>query len=193
MIPKRIRQALGAVTVALLLIGCSTSPGNDTPVPAEPSVATESPGAAEPSATEDAESGGEAEESEEAPQPGSGSELADGSIAVGAVAASAEFPFPVPEGWQVLEPFTADKMGKTPIMYAMVEYPGDAKDAADLYISLLQASGFSAERYPLGEVTNQASLIASGTVNGQSYTGTMDFDVFADGLQKVAINLSEEK
>ena len=98
----------------------------------------------------------------------------------------------IPEGWEVIEPFTADKMGKTPIMYAMIEYPGDAKEAADLYTSLLLASGFSAERYPLGEVTNQASLIASGTVNGQAYKGTMDFDVFADGLQQVAINMSEE-
>lgn len=186
MIAQRIRQVLGATTVAFLLFGCSSSPSGDTPVPSEPSVA------AEPSVAEDAGSESEADESEEAPAQDSGSELAEGSIAVGAVAASAEFPFPVPEGWEVLEPFTADKMGKTPIMYAMVEYPGDAQEAADLYTSLLLASGFSAERYPLGEVVNQASLIASGTINGQSYKGTMDFDVFADGLQKVAINLSED-
>lgn len=186
MIPQRIRQVFGAVTVAFLLFGCSSSPGSDTPVPSEPSVA------AEPSAADDTDSESEADASQEPPAQDSGSELAEGSIAVGGVAASAEFPFPVPEGWEILEPFTAGEMGITPIMYAMVEYPGDAKEAADLYTSLLLASGFSAERYLPGEVTNQASLIASGTINGQAYTGTMDFDVFADGLQKVAINLSED-
>ncbi len=186
MIPQRIRQKLGAATVTLLLFGCSSSPGSNTPVPTEPSVA------AEPSATDGAEPGGEAEESEEAPTEGSAAEVPEGTIAPGAVAASTDFPFPVPEGWEILEPFTLGKLGKTPTMYASVIYPGDAQEAAALYSSLLQASGFTADRSPLGEVTNQASLVASGTVNGQAYTGTMNFDTFADGTQQVAISMSED-
>lgn len=182
MISLRIRQTLGAGAVALLLFGCSSSPETETTAPAEPAAAQSAEPTADPAP----------QESEEAPAKDSAPEAPEGTIASGAVAASANFPFPVPEGWAILEPFTPEKIGKTPTMYASVEYPGDAQEAAALYSSLLQESGFTAERYPLGEVTNQASLIASGTVNGQAYTGTMDFDVFADDIQQVAINLSED-
>lgn len=114
------------------------------------------------------------------------------SIPSGAYAASAEFPFPVPEGWSILDPFVEGKLGKDISMDGSIEYPGDAKDAAATYLDLLKAAGFDAYTYGPGELTNQASLAAEGMISGTSYTAILNFDTHADGLQRVSITAVED-
>lgn len=113
------------------------------------------------------------------------------TIPAGAYAASAEFPFPVPEGWTVLDEFTEGKLGKDITMDGSVEYPGDAKDAAVIYLNLLKDAGFNAYVYAPGELTNQASLAAEGVINDILYLAILNFDVHADGYQRVSIVAAE--
>jgi len=124
------------------------------------------------------------------PEPSAGS--SETSIPAGAYAASADFAFPVPEGWAVLEPFVEGTLGKDVAVHGSVEYPGDAKAAAATYLELLKAAGFNAYTYGPGELTNQASLAAEGTIGGTAYTAILNFDVHADGLQHVSIAVVED-
>lgn len=133
---------------------------------------------------------------ENAPEttPDSETEAAGSEVTIpdGAYAASADFPFPVPEGWTVLDKFTAGKLGKDITMDGSVEYPGDAKDAAATYLGVLKDAGFDAYTYAPGELTNQASLAAEGTINGTLYLTILNFDVHADGHQRVSITAAEK-
>ncbi|MGO3147386.1 MAG: hypothetical protein ACTIJ6_06880 [Leucobacter sp.] len=117
---------------------------------------------------------------------------AETTIPEGALAASSDFPFPVPEGWDELEPFTEEKIGKDTAMSAVYAHPGDAETAAATYETILKAAGFDAYSHPLGELTNAASLMAEGTVNGVAYAGGLDFDTNSEGVARVRINLTEE-
>lgn len=122
-------------------------------------------------------------------QPNSAS--SDTVIPAGAYAASDAFPFPIPDGWTILDPFTEGKLGKDVSIDGSVEYPGDAKAAAATYLDLLKAAGFVAYTYAPGEITNQASLAAEGSIDGTDYTAILNFDVHADGLQRVSITIVE--
>jgi hypothetical protein len=154
-----------AVGVALMLVltGCSTGPSAGNPGPQVTD--TDSP---------------------QAPTPG-----AEITIPDGAYAASSAFPFPIPNGWQVLDEFTESRLGKNVSMDASVEYPGDAKDAAATYLDLLKSAGFDAYVYGPGELTNQASLAAEGVINGILYLTILNFDLHADGYQRVSIIAAE--
>lgn len=119
-------------------------------------------------------------------------DVAKSTIPDGARAASPDFPFPVPEGWEEMEPFTEEKIGKSVAMSAIYAHPGDAETAANTYSQLLKAAGFDAYSYQLGAVTNDASLMVEGAVNGVAYKGPLDFDTDADGTSRVRINLTQE-
>lgn len=129
---------------------------------------------------------------EQEPETDTDTASSETTIPAGAYAASADFPFPVPEGWAVLYPFTEGTLGKDVSMDASVEYPGDAKEAAATYLSILTAAGFDANTYAPGELTNQASLVAKGRINDTAYTTLLNFDVHADGLQRVSITAVED-
>src|SRR5690606_8546672 len=139
-----------AVLAALSLAGCAATPELAPAEPAEPSVAV-----GEESTTTDG--------SDDDAAPAAG----ETTIPDGARAASPDFPFPVPEDWAELDPFVEEKLGKDITMAGSVEYPGDAKAAAKHYQELLIAAGFDAYPYGPGELTNQASIAAEGTVNGE--------------------------
>lgn len=128
---------------------------------------------------------------EETPDTDEGADSSEITIPAGAYAASDEFPFPVPEGWAVLDEFTEGTLGKDVSMDGSVEYPGDAKEAASTYLALLKDAGFDAYTYAPGELTNQASLAAEGAINGIIYLTILNFDVHADGLQRVSITAAE--
>ncbi|MFC7789401.1 hypothetical protein ACU045_10520 [Microbacterium sp. MAHUQ-60] len=113
------------------------------------------------------------------------------TIPAGAYAASAEFPFPIPEGWAVLDEFVEGKLGKDITVDGSVEYPGEAKDAAATYLTLLKDAGFDAYTYSPGELTNQASLAADGFINGTRYLTILN-DVHADGKQRVSVTAAEK-
>ncbi|WP_168625639.1 hypothetical protein [Cryobacterium sp. BB307] len=166
---------IGAVVVAFALTGCAS----DAPAPADPP-----PAAAEADKTSDEN----ASSDDSAERPAGG----DVTIRTGARAASTEFPFPVPEDWEELEPFTAGKIGKDASMSASYRFPGDARSAADLYMALLNEAGFPTDNYPLGEVVNDASLLGKGYVNGQAYAGIINFATIHDGTQRAVINLVED-
>ena len=122
-------------------------------------------------------------------------EAAEGSettMPPGARPASADFPFPVPEGWPELDPFTEEKLGKNLAMSGSVIYPGDAQSAAATYQQLLQEAGFQIHPHPLGEQVNAASFIVTGRIDGVVYAGGLDFDTDFNGNQRVAINLVED-
>lgn len=110
----------------------------------------------------------------------------------GAKPGSADFPFPVPQDWTELEPFTEGKLGKDISMAASFGFPEDAISAAEAYQRLLEEAGFEIHPNPLGEQVNDAAFIAKGKVNGANYSGTLDFDADADGTQRVAINLTKD-
>lgn len=118
-------------------------------------------------------------------------EASEITIPSGAYAASAAFPFPVPEGWAVLDDFVEGTLGKDVTMDGSVEYPGDAKEAAATYLGVLKDAGFDAYTYAPGEITNPASLAAEGVINGTLYLTILNFDVHADGLQRVSITAAE--
>ena len=162
-----------AVLAALSLAGCAATPELAPAEPAEPSVAV-----GEESTTTDG--------SDDDAAPAAG----ETTIPDGARAASPDFPFPVPEDWAELDPFVEEKLGKDITMAGSVEYPGDAKAAAKHYQELLIAAGFDAYPYGPGELTNQASIAAEGTVNGELRIAIINFDVHADGHQRASITVA---
>lgn len=110
----------------------------------------------------------------------------------GARPGSAEFPFPVPEDWPELMPFTEEKIGKALGMSASYEHPGDATSAAETYRQLLEKAGFDVHPNPLGEQVHAASIIAKGDIEGVDYSGTLDFDTDAENTPRVVINLTQD-
>lgn len=152
--------------VLLALVGCA----GDSPAPEPESVAQEE-SAIE---VEGQESGGN-----------------ETTMPSGARPASDSFPFPVPEDWAELHPFTEEKIGASMAMVATYEFPGDAKSAAALYEQLLKSGGFEAYPYAPGELVNDASLMVEGTVSGEDYKGGIDFDTTAEGTQRASIHLQE--
>lgn len=171
------RTRLLAVSAAFLLMLTGCAPETTTTAPEDASPDTSVTQEQAPSEEESAEPSGEA---------------SDITIPAGAYAASADFPFPVPEGWSILEPFVEGTLGKDVSMDGSVEYPGDAKEAAATYLEVLKAAGFDAYVYAPGELTNQASLAAEGSINGTQYTAIINFDVHADGYQRASITAVEE-
>lgn len=117
---------------------------------------------------------------------------ADISIPDGAYAASGNLLFPIPEGWNELEPLTEGKLGKDITTSGSVEYPGDAQGDAATYLEVLKAAGFNAYTYAPGELTNKASLAAEGFIDGTEYFAMLNFDEHADGFQRVSITIVEE-
>lgn len=181
-------RLLAAGTALLVaLSGCASSADTDDPPAAAPE--TSAAAAPVPEATEGGDTDVVDAADGDAEEP-AGADT-DTSIPAGAYAAQGEFPFPIPEGWTELDPFTEDTLGKDASMYGSVEYPGDAKDAAAVYLDVLRAAGFDAYAYAPGEMTNQASLAAEGRINGTPYIAILDFDVHADGYQRVSINAVE--
>lgn len=169
--PFRPLSALVIASLAgLTLVGCAASPTPPAAPPCEQSADVDD-APAEDVADEGAGAG-------------------ETTIPAGARAASPDFPFPVPEDWAELDPFLEEKLGKDITMYGSVEYPGDAKTAAAHYRELLVAAGFDAYPYGPGELTNEASLAAEGVVAGEMRIAIINFDVHADGLQRVSITVS---
>lgn len=119
------------------------------------------------------------------------SDMTDSTIPDGAHAATADFPFPIPDGWEEIAPFTEEKIGKSLAMSAVYARPDDAKAAADTYSQLLKNAGFEIHANPTGEVVHDASFIVEGVVNGVVYKGGLDFDTDANGTARVVINLTE--
>jgi hypothetical protein len=177
----RLRQlpALFIASLAgLALVGCAAMPSIPQTAPNEPDT-----GVSDETGTTDVDTDESSDES------AGGTEI---TIPDGARAASAEFPFPVPEGWAELGPFAESKLGKDMTMSGSYEYPGDAKVAAAEYMALLTAAGFNAYTYAPGELTNKASIAAEGIINGKPYFALLNFDVHADGYQRVSIIAIEE-
>lgn len=119
------------------------------------------------------------------------SDMTDSTIPDGAHAATADFPFPIPDGWEEIEPFTEEKIGKSISMSAIYTRPDDATAAADTYSQLLEKAGFEIHANPTGEMVHDASFIAEGVINGVVYKGGLDFDTDANGTARVVINLTE--
>lgn len=175
MTSKRILGVLFSGVVILALIGCAGEPTATDP---EPGIQAESVIEEEAPATE-------ADDSAEAAS-------TETTIPRGARPASDTFPFPVPEDWAEVEPFMEEKIGGSMGMYGTYEYPGDANSAATLYEDLLKSAGFIIHPNPLGETVHEASFIVEGNVNGNNYTGGIDFDAVADGMQLASINLQQD-
>lgn len=140
----------------------------------------------------DAQGPGTGTTQEPAPDQGSDAAASDITIPAGAYAASGDLLFPIPDGWAELDPFTEGKLGKDVTTSGSVEYPGDAQEAAATYLAVLKAAGFDAYTYAPGELTNKASLAAEGMINGLPYFALLNFDVHADGYQRVSIIIIEE-
>lgn len=119
------------------------------------------------------------------------SDMADSSIPDGAYAATADFPFPIPDGWEERAPFTEEKIGKSLAMSAVYARPDDAQTAADTYRQLLKRAGFEIHANPVGDTVHEASFIVEGVIKGVVYKGGLDFDTGADGTARVVINLTE--
>lgn len=117
---------------------------------------------------------------------------ADIIIPAGAYAASGDLLFPIPDGWAELDPFTPGKLGKDVTTSGSVEYPGDAKESAAIYFGVLEAAGFVVNTYPLGEVTNKASIMAEGMIGGVPHFALLNFNEHADGYQRVSIIIKED-
>lgn len=178
--------SLFRVLMACALAICLAACGSDGDFTNDDANTIDPPGpidvGTDPDEPADAETG-EDEQSE------AGATAGETTMPAGAVPASAEFPFPVPEGWAELEAFTQSELGKDPSLTAGYEFPGDAASAATHYLDLLTVAGFTAATYPLGEAVNDASLTVEGTVDGTRYKGMLDFNTHADGKQRVVINL----
>jgi hypothetical protein len=114
------------------------------------------------------------------------------TIPAGARAASADFPFPVPEDWAEHEPFAEEKIGGSAGVYGSLVFPGDAASAAASYQALLRDAGYAVHPHPLGEVTHDAAFIVEGPIDGVAYSGQISFDTIADGTPRVAINLTQK-
>ncbi|MDO5676171.1 MAG: hypothetical protein Q4G35_01550 [Propionibacteriaceae bacterium] len=171
------RTRLLVVSTALIfaLTGCAADPATKEPKEPSPNTSTTE----QPRENQDSE-------------PQSTPATSDTVIPPGAYAASDAFPFPIPEGWEILDPFTEGTLGKDVSIDGSVEYPGDAKEAAATYLDLLKTAGFDAYTYAPGEITNQASLAAEGNINGTAYTAILNFDVHADGSKRVSITIVEQ-
>jgi hypothetical protein len=153
---------------------------------ASPSTEAPSVSEAESPAATDTAPGVDTNESES-----DSSGMTDSSIPDGAHAATADFPFPIPDGWEEINPFTEEKIGKSLAMSAVYTRPADAQAAADTYIQLLKNAGFEIHANPTGELVHDASFIAEGVINGVVYKGGLDFDTDANGTARVVINLTE--
>lgn len=186
---SKLRPIVVAAVVLLLASGCST----DGPSGTQPSSVQEQAAPVE-SATEDVapteDVPEDAGQDEAPPQDEAGA--TEVSIPAGAVAATTDFPFPVPEGWSALEEFEAGQIGKSEAMYAGYEYPGAAADAAQTYQDLLVAAGYIIHPDLLGATLHEAAFIVEGPVNGTLYKGSITFNTHADGYQRAAINLTVE-
>lgn len=121
-----------------------------------------------------------------------GAAVGDVTIPAGARAASADFPFPVPEDWEELEAFAPMESGMKRGMSGTLRFPGDARTAADHYMDLLNEAGFPADNYLPGEAGNDASLYADGKINGQPYGALINFDTDAAGTPRAIIMLFED-
>lgn len=171
----RTRLLLVGTALIVALTGCASNP------------ATSETGESGPNAST-TEKPREGQDSEPQSTPAS----SDTVIPPGAYAASEAFPFPIPEGWEILDSFTEGTLGKDVSIDGSVEYPGDAKGAAATYLDLLKTAGFDAYTYAPGELTNQASLAAEGSIDGTVYNAILNFDVHADGLHRVSITIVEQ-
>lgn len=176
--PRLSGFAAAAVALAFVLTGCGSGDSTADDAPAPSAVENET----QNEQVDDAAAG-------DGDSAAGASEI---TIPAGAYPASPEFPFPVPDGWAILEPFEETKLGKDLVMSGGVEYPGDAKDAAAIYKDILIAAGFDAYNFAPGELTNQASLAAHGVINGEPRTAILNFDMFADQYQRVAITVSTD-
>src|SRR5690554_1260596 len=94
---QRMLQLLGATALIALLSGCGENPSGPTTTP---NTSDSTPSAEPTTGTTDNNSS-------------SGQNAQEVSIPAGARAASADFPFPVPEGWDEIEAFTEEKVGKS--------------------------------------------------------------------------------
>lgn len=86
---------VGSISLLLLVMGCASDPSAHTSED-------------QPAGTNNAQEATPAE----GPDSESDAGAAEITIPAGAYAANAEFPFPIPEGWMVLDEFTAGKLGK---------------------------------------------------------------------------------
>lgn len=170
----RNRPSAAGIALLLALTGCAFDPSNSAPDTQVADTNKMQETTAEPSPDSEADA-----------------DASEITVPAGAYAASAEFPFPVPKGWAVLDEFAEGTLGTDVTMNGSIEYPGDAKDAAATYLSLLQDAGFDAYTYAPGEATNQASLAAEGVINGTAYLAILNFDVHADEYQRVSITAAE--
>lgn len=172
------RTLTSALAIACLLGASACTADTSAPPPAtEASATTTTEGDSSP-APSDADS---------SPAPAAADVMPEG-----ARPASTDFPFPVPEGWTELYPFTEEKIGKDLAMSGAFEFPGDAATASATYSQLLEEAGFEIHPNPLGEQVHAASFVVKGTVQGVAYAGTLDFDTDAEGTQQVAIDLPED-
>ncbi|NLE97107.1 MAG: hypothetical protein GX596_03850 [Propionibacterium sp.] len=170
------RSILVVAACALALAGC----GGESPAPAqepEPAAAAAEPADEEPDETP-------------ADEVAARDEPAGTTIPDGAVPASSDFPFPVPEGWALLEPFAEGSIGGSDAVTGILEFPGDAEEAAAHYEALLKSAGYDAYPFALGAVVNDASILVEVEVAGTMYKGGIDFNTHADGFQKAVINLT---
>jgi len=166
-----IRTALIGGAIALLLAGCAAEPGTTAPAVEPPASSDNDMNTTEPEKTD------------------SGTDSGTTTMPPGARPASDEFPFPVPEGWREIAPFTEEKIGKKLAMTALYEFPGDAESAAATYKALLDSAGYSLQPNLIGEVVHDATFIVEGPVAGTRYSGGIDFDTMADGVQTAVIHL----
>ena len=184
---RKLRPIAVAAVVLLLTSGCSTGEPSDI----QPSSVQEQAAPGE-SATEDVapteDAPEDAGQDEAPPQDDAGA--TEVSIPAGAVPASADFPFPVPEGWAVLDEFAPDRVGKSDGMFGAYEYPGAASDAAQTFQDLLIAAGYTVHPDLLGSTVHEAAFIVEGPVNGTPYSGGILFNTQADGYQKASIILT---
>lgn len=171
----RINSLIVGAVVLMALSGCASAPADVVPLAPSPGTSTEQEQA--PGQDTDVETDAAASEV---------------TIPSGAYAASGALLFPVPEGWAELDPFEESKLGKDVTVSGSVEYPGDAKDAAATYLAVLKAAGFNAYTYAPGELTNPASLAAEGLIGGIPHFALLNFNVHADGYQRVSIVIVEE-
>lgn len=171
--PNRFMGIIFSAVVLVALAGCgseASSPNAETTVERERSTNGDSA-----TSGDDADAGG-----------------TETTIPSGARAGSDSFPFPVPEDWIEIDPFTEGKIGGSMGMSASYEFVGDAETTATSYEDLLRTAGFVIHPNPLGAAVNDASFIVEGTVNGDKYKGTIDFSTIADGTPRAAINLQQD-
>lgn len=170
-----VMRALAVLGLAIAVTACGSDDTTDTP---------DSNDAVETQDTDDSHDDGTTNDGE-----GEQSTPAETTIPAGAVAAIESFPFPVPEDWIERIAFEEIEIGASEAMSATYEFSGDFTAAASMYRDMLNTAGFTSEDYPLGEMTNDASITVDGVINGVTYSGTVDFDTHADGYQRATIDL----